>query len=83
MGAMASQITNLLIVYTTVIQSQIKKIKSASLAFVWGIHLWPMKSPYKGPVTRKIFPFGYVIMDPNKVTAIFSPNMLQSNHLFE
>ena len=26
---------------------------SASLAFVRGIHRWPVKSPHKGPVTRK------------------------------
>ena len=24
-----------------------------SLAFVWGIHRWPVNSPHKGPVTRK------------------------------
>ena len=27
-----------------------------------GIHRWPVKSPYKGPVTRKIFPFDDVII---------------------
>ena len=27
----------------------------ASLAFVWGIHRWPVNSPHKGPVTRKMF----------------------------
>ena len=35
---------------------------SASLAFVWGIHRWPVNSPHKGPVTRKMFPFDDVIM---------------------
>ena len=29
---------------------------------MWGIHRWPMNSPHKGPVTRKMFPFDYVIM---------------------
>ena len=29
---------------------------SASLAFVRGIHRWPVNSPYKGPVTRKMHP---------------------------
>ena len=27
-----------------------------------GIHRWPVNSPHKGPVTRKMFPFDYVIM---------------------
>ena len=35
---------------------------SASLAFVRGIHRWPVNSPYKWPVTRKMFPFDDVIM---------------------
>ena len=35
---------------------------SASLAFVRGIHQWPVNSPHKGPVTRKMFPFDDVIM---------------------
>ena len=35
---------------------------STSLAFVWGIHRWPVNSPHKGPVTRKMFPFDDVIM---------------------
>ena len=40
MGTMASQITSLTIVYSTVIQAQIKEKhqSSASLAFVRGIH---------------------------------------------
>ena len=33
-----------------------------SLAFVRGIHRWPVNSPHKGPVTRKMFPFDDVIM---------------------
>ena len=42
MGAMASQITSLTIVYSTVYSStdQSKHQSSASLAFVWGIHRW-------------------------------------------
>ena len=35
---------------------------SASLAFVWGIHRWPVNYPHKWPVTRKMFPFDDVIM---------------------
>ena len=33
-----------------------------SLAFVRGIHRWPVNSPHKGPVTRKMFSFDDVIM---------------------
>ena len=35
---------------------------SASLAFMRGIYRWPVDSPHKGPVTRKMFPFNDVIM---------------------
>ena len=46
------------------VQGQIKENQSsASMAFVRGIHRWPMNSPHKGPVTRKIFPFNDVIME--------------------
>ena len=64
MGLMASQITSLTIVYTTVYSGgdQRKHQSSASLAFVRGIHRWPVNSPHKGPVTRKMFPFDDVIM---------------------
>ena len=57
MGAMASQITSLTIVYSTIYSDvhQRKHQSSASLAFVRGIHRWPMNSPPKGPVTRKCF----------------------------
>ena len=34
----------------------------APLAFLCGIHRWPVKSPHKWPVTRKMFPFDHVIM---------------------
>ena len=34
-----------------------KTSSSVSLAFVRGIHRWPVNSPHKWPVTRKIFPF--------------------------
>ena len=50
----ASQITSLMIVYSTVYSGANKKHQSsASLAFVREIHRWPMNSPHKGPVTRK------------------------------
>ena len=59
MGAIASQITSLTIVYSTVYSGadQRKHQRSASLAFVRGIHRGPVNSPHKWPVTRKMFPF--------------------------
>ena len=64
MGAMAPQITSLTIVYSTVYlgADQREHQSSVSQAFVRGIHRWPVNSPLKGPVTRKIFPFDDAIM---------------------
>ena len=64
MSAMASQITSRTIIYSTVYSAadQRKHQSSASLAFVWGIHRWPVNSPHKVPVTRKMFPFDDVLM---------------------
>ena len=64
MGAIASQITSLTIVFSTVYldTDQRKHQCSASLAFVRGIHRRPVNSPHKWPVTRKMFPFDDVIM---------------------
>ena len=64
MGAIASQITSLTIVYSAVYSDADQRAhqSSASLAFVWGIHRWPLNSPHKGPVTRKMLPFDNVIM---------------------
>ena len=57
MSTMASQITCLAIVYSSIYSGadQRKHQSSASLAFVRGIHRWPVNSPHKGPVTRKCF----------------------------
>ena len=65
MRTMASQITSLTIVYSTVYSDadERKHQSSASLAFVQGIHRWPMNSPHKWPVMRKMFPFDDVIMN--------------------
>ena len=65
MGAIASQITSLTIVYSSVDSDtdQRKYQSSASLAFVRGIHRRPVNSPHKWPVTWKMFPFDDVIMD--------------------
>ena len=64
MGAMASQITSLTIVYSTVYSGadQRKHESFASLAFVWGIHRWPVNSSHKWPVTRKMISFDDVII---------------------
>ena len=64
MDSIASQITSLTIVYSTVHSGadQRKHQSSASLAFVWEIHRWPVNFPHKWPVTRKMFPFDDVIM---------------------
>ena len=64
MGAMASQINSLPIVYSTVYSDadQRKHQSSESLAIVRGIHRGQVNSPHKWPVTRKMFPFDDVIM---------------------
>ena len=56
MGTIASRITSLRIVYSTVYSDaeQRKYQSSASLAFVWGIHRAPMNSSHKWPVTGKM-----------------------------
>ena len=54
---MASQITSIMIVYSTVYSGpdQRKHQSSASLPFVWGIHRWPVNSPHKGQWRGKCF----------------------------
>ena len=61
MSAMVSQLTSLTIVYSIVYSGAdgIKHQSSASLAFVRGIHCWPVNSPHKEPL---MFPFDDVIM---------------------
>ena len=48
---------------------QRKHQSSASLVFVMEIHRWPVNSPHKGPVTRKMFPLDDVIMN---MTSLFN-----------
>ena len=62
--SMASQITSLTNVYSNFYSGadQRKNQSSASLAFVWGKHRWPVISPHKWPVTRKLFLIDDVIM---------------------
>ena len=62
MRAMASQIAGVSIVCTAVCSDKKTHQSFASLAFVRGIHRWPVNSPHKGSVTRKMFPFDTVII---------------------
>ena len=64
MSAVASQITSVSIVHSTVCsgEDQRKQQSSTSLAFVKGIHRWPVNSSHKGPATQIMFPFDDVIM---------------------
>ena len=63
MSRMASQITSLTIVYSTIYSGadQRKHQSSASPAFVRGVHRWLVNSPHKWPVTQNMFPFDDVI----------------------
>ena len=72
MSAIASQITSLTIVYSTVYSGadQMKHQSSASLAFFRGIHRRPVNSSHKGPITRKMFPFDEVIMCKHDIILI-------------
>ena len=82
-GTIASQITSLMSVYSTVYSGadQSKHQCSASLAFVWGIHRGPVNSPHKWPVTRKMFPFDDVIMpDSDKFNTTWSRNLCTHSH---
>ena len=80
MSTMASQITSLIIVYWAVYSSadQRKHRGSVSLAFVRGIHRWPVNSPHKVPVTRKMFSFDdvsmcywLVVIQSHRVTTVY------------
>ena len=64
MSTMASRITSLTTVYSTVYSGadQRQHQSSVSLAFVWGIHRGPVNSQHKWAATRKMFPFDDVIM---------------------
>ena len=84
MSSRASQIASLTIVWATVYSGtdQRKHQSSASPAFVWGIHRWPVNSPHKGPVTRNIFLFNDVIIASraNEVILKIMGEFRRSNH---
>ena len=48
-----------------------KNQRSASAAFVRGIHRWPVNSPHKGQVTWKTIPFEDVIINRWDMTKLF------------
>ena len=76
MSAMASHITSVSIVCWA--RRRSKHQSSESLAFDRGIHRWPVVSPHKGPVMRKMFPFDDVIMWRFCLVCIFA----SPNHMF-
>ena len=65
MTMMASQITSLTIVYSTIYSNadQRKHQKLCVTGLCAGNSLGPVNSPHKGPVTRKMFPLDDVIME--------------------
>ena len=73
MTTMASQVTGVPIVCSTVCWGgwSKKHQSSASLAFVRGSHRWPVGSPHKAPVRRKMFPFDDVLMLTWNVHAVY------------
>ena len=65
MSAMSSQITSITIVYLNRLfrhrSKKTSKLRVTDLC-VRGIHRWPVYSPHKGPVTRKMFSLDDIIM---------------------
>ena len=84
MGAVASQITSVSILCSTVVSGadQRNHQSSASLAFVRGIHRWPVNSPHKRSVTRKMFPFYDVIMNSHIIHIIDIYLMISCLYVF-
>ena len=73
-STMASHITSISTVSSAVCSGahQSKHQNFVSLIFVRGIHRWPVISPHKGPVMRKIFPFDDVIIISYNAKGIIS-----------
>ena len=65
MSLIASQITSLMIVYSTVYSKKTSKLRVTGLCA--GNSPGTGEFPHKGPVTRKMFPFDDVIMDAQRV----------------
>ena len=84
MSVMASQITGVSIVCSTVCSStdQRKHQSSASLAFVRGIHRWPVDSPHQGAVTPKRVLFDAIMMFHPPYTCRCQLCVPSSTHIF-
>ena len=82
MSTMTSQVTSTTIVYSTVysVADQGKHQGSASLAFMMGIHRWPVNSPHKWSVTRKMFPFDDVIMRSSNLVPPSNCNLSEDRY---
>ena len=80
MNNMASQVTSVSIVCSNVCSGadRRKHQSPASLAFVRGIHRWPVDSPLKRLVTRKMFPFNDVIMFSSPLSLLWKPKNTQN-----
>ena len=56
-----------------------KTLKLCVTGLCEGIHRWLLDSPHKGPVTRKIFPFEYIIMQKQvsmTITSNYIPQIM-------
>ena len=84
MSAMASQINSLAIVCSIFCSGadQRKHQSSESLAFLRGIHQWPLDFPTKGPVTRKMYPFDDVIMLSRKAFPCHDVSCFSCMHIW-
>ena len=74
MSVILSQTTGVSMVYWTVCSGadQRKHHSSASLALTRGNHRWPVNSPHKDPVTRKMFSFDdFIMVVPSKPLPLF------------
>ena len=85
MGAIASHITSLTIVYSNVYSDadQRNHQSSASLAFVRGIQRGPVNSPLKWPVTRKMFPLDDVISCDRCILTVTLPTLKRTHIGFQ
>ena len=82
MRVMTSRITGVSIVFSAVCSGADQRIhqRSASLAFVRGIHHWVVDCQHKGSVMRKMFPFDDVIMKMNERRVESGPEFWHNNN---
>ena len=73
MCAMASQITSIAIVYSTIHSDVDQRKHQSSVLLAYAHSPVTGESPHKGPVTRKMFPFDNVIMYSGLGTNRISP----------